>query len=138
MEGEGEVVVGALAKEGGMRAVLDTSVLIDATKGETGAFHYLDAMAIGDGLYSAVTLCELMAGTPPDGEPALSTFLNRLQICEVTEEIAFRAGQLRRLSKFVLEVPDALIAATALVHHAVLVTRDRDHLSIPDLKVVTP
>lgn len=135
----GKVVVGALAEEAGMKAVLDTSVLIDAANGEPGALRHLDTLHPGDALYSAVTLCELLAGTPADGEGVLASFLENLKLCEVTEEIGREAGQLRRryLGRG-LSTQDALIAATAIVYRAILVTRDRDHLGIEGLEVVTP
>jgi predicted nucleic acid-binding protein len=51
--------------------------------------------------------------------------LARLTELDVTVEIALRAGRIRRTTQ--LDVPDALIAATALEHGMPVMTRNRRH-----------
>ena len=122
-----------------MKAVLDTSILIDAMKEEPGAQRYLESLEAGSGLYSAVTLCELVTGTRPEEEHKLESFLSALRLCDVTGEIARQAGRLRRQDlRGELQVPDSIIAATAIVYNAILVSRDRDHFAIEGLEVVSP
>lgn len=121
-----------------MRAVLDTSVLVDALHGEPRAVAYLEALPLHDGLYSVVSLAELLTGAGGrEREQALDLFLRHFQLCDVDRNIALQAGRLREVAGG-LKLPDALIAATAIVRGAVLVSRDRDHVAVEGLKVVVP
>ncbi len=121
-----------------MRAVLDSSILIDAIRGESRAVGYVGSLAVHAGGHSVVTLCELLPGAIGErAEREMEEFLQPLQLCEANGEIARAAGKLRRRWRG-LSTEDAIIAATAIVHHAVLVTRDRDHFGIEGLEVVTP
>lgn len=72
--------------------------------------------------YSAVTRCELFAG-PADQEELVAQILSPFTQVDVDGMVAERAGLIRRRSG--LLTPDALIAATALVHRLALVTRNR-------------
>ncbi len=72
--------------------------------------------------YSAVTRCELFAG-PADQKEMVVQILSPFTEMDVDGAVAERAGRLRRSSG--LLTPDALIAATALVHRLGLVTRNR-------------
>ena len=71
-------------------------------------------------LYSVVTRCELFAGHEIEEETVqrLSELFEELP---VDRPVAERAGRLRPAGG--LRTPDALIAATALEHRLVLVTR---------------
>jgi hypothetical protein len=73
---------------------------------------------------SVVTRAELFAGNESE-EPAVTALLARLTELDVTVEIALRAGRIRRTTQ--LDVPDALIAATALEHGMPVMTRNRRH-----------
>ena len=48
--------------------------------------------------------------------------------------IAQEAGSMRR--RYGLKLPDAMIAATALVTHTPLVTNDKDFASVPELELI--
>jgi predicted nucleic acid-binding protein len=97
--------------------LLDTDVLIDHIRGhrpltETGA------------AISVVTRAELFAGRERE-EPAVEALLGRLSEIDVTADIARRAGRIRRSTG--LDIPDAIIAATALKLDLTVMTRDRRH-----------
>jgi len=72
--------------------------------------------------YSAVTRCELFVG-PAGQEGVVAQILAPFTEVDVDGKVAERAGRIRRGSG--LLTPDALIAATALVHRLGLVTRNR-------------
>jgi len=72
-------------------------------------------------LYSVVTRCELFAGRQME-EETVQRLLEPFEGLPVDRPVAERAGRLRRAGG--LRTPDALIAATALEHHLVLVTRN--------------
>lgn len=102
--------------------LVDTAVCVDHLAGT----RRLPA-ARGRLAYSVITRAELMAGAG-DAEPTLRRFLAQMEEIPVDRRIADRAGRLRRQHP-ALRLPDALIAATALVHGVALATRNRSDFS---------
>lgn len=85
--------------------------------------------------YSVITRAELLAGATA-GEP-VRTLLSPFREIEVNRDIADRAGEIRRATG--VRLPDALIAATALLRDLVLVTRNRkDFARIAGLRSRAP
>ena len=85
--------------------------------------------------YSVITRAELLAGGP-DTEAAVRRLLAGMDELIVDRRVADRAGELRRIG---LRMPDALIAATGLVHQLTLVTRNTaDFRKAPGLRVRSP
>lgn len=79
-----------------------------------------------------VTRTELLAGQP-EYEPAVRRLLAGMDEFVVDRRVADKAGELRRLG---LKMPDALIAATGLVHHLTLLTRNTaDFRRVPGLRL---
>src|SRR5437867_5549690 len=97
--------------------LLDTDVLVDSLRGAR-------QLIVGDepAWYSVVTLCELFAGDDTD-EDVVRAMLSPFIVIGLGRVIAEQAGRIRRASH--IRTPDALIAATALVHGLVMVTRNR-------------
>lgn len=98
------------------RALVDSDVIIDHIRG----VQPLPTFPLA---YSVITRCELFAGR--DDRQLLRQILSPLREIQLDSEIAERGGELRRDSG--VATPDALIAATALVHGLPLMTRDRRH-----------
>jgi toxin FitB len=73
--------------------------------------------------YSVITRCELFAGR--DDPSRLRQVLAPLHEIPIDSQIAERGGVLKRDAQ--VPTPDALIAATALVHKLPLMTRNRRH-----------
>jgi len=109
--------------------LLDTNVFVDHLRGA----HRIKLRA-GDSIhYSTITRCELFAG-PAEQEPAVRNLLGPFRELPVDTELAGLAGQIRRETRIL--TPDALIAATALVHGLSLVTGNRrDFDPVPNLRV---
>lgn len=83
--------------------------------------------------YSVVTRCELFAGRATE-EGHVRRLLAPFRELPVDRGIAELAGRLRRETG--VRTPDALIAATALLHGLVLMTRNRrDFERIPRLSL---
>jgi predicted nucleic acid-binding protein len=82
--------------------------------------------------YSVITRAELLAGDPQH-EPAIRRLLAGMDELVVDRRVADRAGTLRRAG---LRMPDALIAATAIVHNLTLLTHNTaDFRKAPGLRV---
>jgi predicted nucleic acid-binding protein len=84
--------------------------------------------------YSVVTRAELLAGAGED-EPSVRRLLAGMEELVVDRRVADRAGLLRRELPS-LRMPDALIAATSMVHAVALHTKNtRDFVRVPGLRL---
>jgi len=96
--------------------LVDTDIFVDHLRGAhelRPAQHRL--------FYSVITRAELFSGTT--GSDMVVRLLSAFRELPVDREVAERAGRIRRESG--LRLPDALVAATALVHGLALATRNR-------------
>ena len=120
--------------------LLDTSILIDALRGVRGRAEEL-ALLVEDGhllACSVMTVAEIHAGMRPRERAATVALLDSLETCDVTRQIAERAGLLRRTWAArgrTLALVDLLIASTALVAGLVLVTDNTKDFPMKDLQM---
>ncbi|MBO0730296.1 MAG: PIN domain-containing protein [Acidimicrobiaceae bacterium] len=85
--------------------------------------------------YSVITRAELLAGANDADEPSVRRLLAGMDEIPVDRRVAERAGLLRRQLPR-LRLPDALIAATALVHSLTLHTKNSRHFKqVPTLRL---
>jgi len=122
------------------RYLLDTTVLGDASKNREPVRSRVDDLLSGPSEVgvSAVNVAEFIAGVRPEDRPEAETYLDGLVHWGVTREIAVQAGRYRyayaRQGQTIL-IPDALIAATARVLGATLVTNNVKDFPMPALAV---
>lgn len=120
--------------------VLDTSVAIDHLRGVDPAVNLLaEALNAGEALVaSEVVRFELLAGAHEKEMGALEDFSSALSWVPVSEEVARTAGALakrHRRSHSGIDDADYLIAATALLLEADLLTTNIRHFPmIPELR----
>lgn len=120
--------------------VLDTSVAIDHLRGSEPAANLLTtALDAGEALVaSEVVRFELLIGAHKDEMEALEDFSAALSWIPVTEEVARTAAALarrHRRSHSGIDDADYLIASTALLLDADLVTTNVRHFPmIPELR----
>jgi len=108
--------------------LIDTDVLVDHLRGHRSYERGDDQPHV-----SVITRAELFAGHIAD-EPRVRQLLASMTELDVDRAIAERAGQIKRDTGIVLT--DAAIAATALQHRLVLVTRNqRDFERVPGLRL---
>lgn len=111
--------------------LVDTDVLVDHLR---GARRFDPAAATV--AYSAITRAELFAGRASE-EATVRTLLDPFRELPVERAVAELGGRLRRERG--VGIADALIAATALVHDLVLLTRNVRHFArVPDLRLGAP
>ena len=123
-----------------MRRLLDTNVWIDAMSGEPVAARAL-TVAIADewcGL-SAMTRLEVLSYSALTESDMADWRMLLASAAEVPigDGVIEEAARLRRTVR--MKTPDAIIAATALLENAVLVTRNTgDFRRVPGLTVMEP
>jgi predicted nucleic acid-binding protein len=112
------------------RLLIDTDVLVEYLRGRVKAGEWLESQDAADFVVSAITVAELFAGVKGVRETqVLDRFLLAVEVLPATEQIGRLAGQYRRDygPRHGIGLADALIAATAALHYAALVTFNRRH-----------
>jgi predicted nucleic acid-binding protein len=112
-----------------MPILIDTDVLIDYLRDRPEAVAYLEGLT-EHLLISAVTVAELYAGVRDGAErAALDSFIQAFEIVVVDDQIAVKGGLYRRdySKSHNIGLADALIAATANLSKAELVTLNKKH-----------
>lgn len=88
---------------------------------------------------SAITEIELLCwktATEKDLE-ILHDFINDALVLELEKDVKLKTAEIRKTHK--IKLPDAIIAATALVHNLTLITRkENDFKNIDGLELVNP
>ena len=122
-----------------IRLLFDTDVVIDYLRDQADAVQYLENRSEVL-LISSIAVAELYSGLRDEQErEALEAFLKAFTIVPVDREIAIKGGTYRRdyFRSHNTGLADALIAATAEIHQAKLVTLNKKHF--PMLKeIITP
>jgi predicted nucleic acid-binding protein len=125
----------------GKKFLIDTNVVIyhlnDVLTGD-GRAMLMSILKIECNL-SVISKIELFSWSAPENAAEqMRTFVQYCTVYPLTDDIAEKAAELRRTyKKFAL--PDAIIAATALVHNLTLVSRnDADFQRIKKLKYTNP
>ncbi|MCK4731813.1 MAG: type II toxin-antitoxin system VapC family toxin [Methanophagales archaeon] len=124
------------------KVLIDTDILIDHLRGLDKAKEYLKKIESGKvkGVISVITEAELSAGESMRDilvQMKVRRLVRILEKVEVTSEIAWKAGELRRDYK--CRLMDALIAATAMKLNLKLVTRNIKHYErIKGLEIEEP
>jgi predicted nucleic acid-binding protein len=118
-----------------MSKILETTVLADIIRRKEVALDYVDGIRKAKGIpcLSIVTSMELVIGCHDKNEVRkVEKLLADYDVLDITPLIGRKAYELiSRFSKsHGLVIPDALIAATALVGNAVLVTSNIRHFSM--------
>jgi len=118
----------------------DTSVLIDYLRGDEKVQEILQVDRFKLMYMSSVTLMELVVGAFNKAEVRkIRNAFDEMHIVQINEEISARAVELITLysKSHNLLIPDALIAATALVANLPLFTRNiSDFKFLPEIQLI--
>ncbi|MDX2179391.1 MAG: type II toxin-antitoxin system VapC family toxin [Bryobacteraceae bacterium] len=122
-----------------IRYLIDTNILIDALRYKRPEEHWIAALGRTATLAcSVVTLAELYAGIRSNETERTEAILGGMELLPVTPAVAIRAGLLKKdwgRRGVTLALPDVLIAATAIAEDMTLVTANRRHFPMPELKL---
>lgn len=126
------------------RYLIDTGLVLRHLRGHRRTVQLLRALGRRERLVVAtVTRLEVHAGMKLDERFATQKLLSRLESVDLDRSIADKAGDLIAVARTggrAMSVPDAIIAATAILHGLTLVTLNRDdfvHVSGLSLYPVT-
>ncbi len=125
-----------------MKIVVDTSILIDYLRGGKRGVRFIGEIEGDDDselFLPTIVVFELFSDQSTKSPIVVTKILNLLkffQRIELTEEIARQAGQLFRDTKKTFQVPDYIIAASALQMNAVVATLNTKHFEqIPNINI---
>jgi predicted nucleic acid-binding protein len=125
----------------GQRFLLDTNTIVHYFRHdipEVGA-NWLISIILVERCVSVLTKIEFLGWQPPtiEEQEDAERFMDSCKILPLTNEIIDKTIEIRRTYK--LKTPDAIIAATALVHNLTLISRnDKDFQRIKKLKYTNP
>lgn len=120
--------------------LIDTNVISDyfsASLPENG-LQFMDSVFDAIPKLSIITQIELLCWkTDPGKEQKVKDFIADSIILDITSDVILHIVNIRRNKK--VKTPDAIIAATALVHGCTLITNnEKDFNNIKGLKIVNP
>ena len=120
--------------------LIDTNTVIDylGRKLSEKSMTFMDSIIDLVPNVSIITKIEVLGFTTSASQYRILTdFMDDSSIFELTEEVADSCIDLRK--KYKTKLPDAIIAATALVYEFTLITRNvSDFKKIKNLKIVDP
>jgi predicted nucleic acid-binding protein len=87
---------------------------------------------------SVITVIEALSWRNPDKqkEAIVKEFIEDANVLELSPEVVSQCVKIRRSKK--IKTPDAIIAATAIVHNLTLITSDTDFKGIENLHLINP
>jgi predicted nucleic acid-binding protein len=122
--------------------LVDSDILIEVLRGREPEVIRLWADTVNAGeplFYSPITLAEIRHGMRTHERESTERILSSMMSVPIEVEIGMRAGDYLRAfhASHALELGDALIAATACVHHLELWTQNRKHFPMKDVRFFT-
>ena len=120
--------------------LIDTNVFVDHLRNYAPAVSFFESIGGKDVIFSAITETELLIGNANNDnekKEKLLHFLHQWDKMAVNNHIAVLAGDIGRNHN--LAVPDSIIAATAILNNAELITKNaKDFKKVTGLKLSIP
>lgn len=130
--------------EGSRMILLDSSVLIDYFRKTHKKNAFLWELMGGNDILaiSVITKYEIYVGSSPAQKPFWDTLFETLTVYPIDDDVADIAVVVQQKMKQIrlkIDVPDLLIASTALSHNCALATLNIKHFeSVPNLILIAP
>lgn len=113
------------------RYLIDSNIIIYTTKGDEKAVTFMEQLYADqskDFLCSVITEAELFSTTISEQiQKIIEGVLSEAEIIEISSDIARKAGEIRAKGYdkgYKIKLSDALIAATAIIENAIVVTNN--------------
>lgn len=122
--------------------VIDTDILVDFLRGFEKTKNYLERIGNEENIvyFSAITEAELIRGkecSKIERRAEILKILSHFAKVSVSNEIALKAGDFARI--YNVETADAIVAATAFIMKADLMTRNlSDYGKIKEINAIVP
>lgn len=120
--------------------LLDTTTIIDYLRDKSAVPELLGKLCLDGGLLCCcpINIGEVYTGMKDKEKATTDKFLNSLKCYEITQEIGYIAGELKRnyaKKGITLSTADALIAAVAIKNRLVLVTNNSKHFPSEGIRI---
>ncbi len=122
----------------GSSYLLDTNAVIDLLKGNK---EILNCLKSAESIYiSIITLLEFYSFINLTSEDKIifEKFLDRIHIIDLNK---FNTDLIEKViefrTRYRIKLPDAIIAASAIVNKSILISRDKDYDKIPEIKIIS-
>lgn len=114
--------------------MVDSDIIIWYLKGRDKEVQLLEELSEKGELFtSVVTIAEIRAGLTKDAKKIILELKNIFKPLDISEEIAELTGEFKQ--KYKLDIADMFIAATAVVNKFTLVTHNKKHFSMSQIKL---
>ncbi|HAF70428.1 MAG: putative ribonuclease VapC [Acetothermia bacterium 64_32] len=116
-------------------------VIIWVLRGRRETVKLVEEVArMGVPVCSSLSVIEVLIGAKPEEEERTRKFLSALEVLPVDREVAEKAAEYIKTyqDKKNPDFADAVIAATAMVHGLALVTYNRRHYPMPEIRFYPP
>ena len=114
--------------------LVDSDIIIWYLKGRDKEVQLLEELSEKGELFtSVVTIAEIRAGLTKDAKKIILELKNIFKPLNISEEIAELTGEFKQ--KYKLDIADMFIAATAVINKLTLVTYNKKHFSMPQIKL---
>ena len=126
----------------GTPALLDSNIVVYFLDGlmPEKALDFVEKQLNEFGSFvSVISLIELLGWKAPseNATSQIENFLAKSTVLSLSDPVVYKTIEIRRSSK--IKLPDAVIAATAIIHDFTLLTRnDSDFAHIPGLRYLNP
>ena len=122
------------------RILFDTDILIDHLRGSTNISNLVDSSSGNTPFISVISIAEIYSFLFAHEYQSVDELLNMMTVINIDSLIAKTAGKYRMayIKSHILTVPDALIAATAKINRAALITKNIRHFPMDDIKKIRP
>ncbi|MDR3188348.1 MAG: type II toxin-antitoxin system VapC family toxin [Prevotellaceae bacterium] len=119
--------------------LIDTNVISDYILGQLPdrAMNFVSGVIDMTANISIMTAIETLSWrSSEEYEATIQKFVDKFNILDLSQQIVDCCIQIRRSKK--IKTPDAIIAATAIVHDLTLITSDSHFSNIPELLLINP
>jgi predicted nucleic acid-binding protein len=121
------------------KAVLDSNTIMDLFNGLIPLESFKQVLSDTEQMVSIITELELLSfpHITEEQETKIKAFLAERKIVPLTAAVKHKAIEFRRMTN--KKLPDSIIAATAIISNATLITRDKKllDLSFPGLHTIS-